>query len=260
MMKLPQQLDGIQFLKDINTQTSSADTPVIQPDIAHRKLGYYYENILNSILSNNPYISDIKRNIQAREDKKTVGEFDFLVQNQKGENIHIECAVKFYLCTGDGTKLSHYEGPNRRDRLDLKWDKLLNKQIRLGETVAGRTAAQSLNMYPTQTVVLMQGYLFYPFNQTIQTLNTAINANHLRGWWIRNENRENILDSALRYQILEKPFWLTRPAIADKELLTDAQLNEYLTEQRYPQLVVRLTERDGEWSESDRGFVVQKGW
>lgn len=260
LMTLPQEMDGVRFLREIFARNEFAPEAEHLPVIIQRRLGYYYEDIFSLFLEKSPYISDIKRNIQVKNANRTIGEFDFIVQTQQGSSIHIECAVKFYLCTGDGSDLSHFEGPNRKDRLDLKWDKLLHKQIRLSETDAGRTKIGTLNIPSPQTAVLIQGYLFYPLGKTAATLHTAINPDHLRGWWVRNEHRAQILDEQLRYQILGKPFWLTPPAIPKAELLTRDQLDEELKEQHRPQLIVRLTNKNGEWKELDRGFVVQSGW
>lgn len=260
LMKLPQDMDGTILLKKICALEGAVVKPISLPKHTPRRLGYYYEEILNSILESSTYIYDIKRNIQAKYANRTVGEFDFIVQTPQSGTFHIECAVKFYLCTYDGTDLSHFEGPNRKDRLDLKWDKLIHKQIRLSETDAGRATIHALNLQAPHTAVLIQGYLFYPFGQPVTTLHASINPDHLRGWWIRNEHRAQILDDQLRYQILNKPFWLARPAILESELFTCDQLNQELKEQQHPQLIARLTKENGDWCELDRGFVVQTGW
>lgn len=260
LMTLPPDMDGVHLLREISTRGDIRVESTEWPNSLQRRLGYYYEDLFNSVLTSTPYISDIKRNIQIKEANRTVGEFDFIVQTQQGITIHIECAVKFYLCTGDGSELSHFEGPNRKDRLDLKWDKLLHKQIRLSETDAGRATTLSLNMHPTQTAVLIQGYLFYPFGQSACHLHASINPNHLQGWWIRNEHRKQILDETIRYQLLNKPFWLACPAIPETELVSSKELDKLLTEQHHPQLIVRLRQRDDDWCELDRGFIVQNGW
>lgn len=260
LMSLPRDMDGTHLLKEINIQACTSVESSALPESRQRRLGYYYEDLFNSVLERAAYITDIKRNIQVKDTNRTVGEFDFIVQTQQGNTIHIECAVKFYLCTGNGSQLSHFEGPNRKDRLDLKWDKLLNKQIRLSETEAGRATTQTLNIQPTQTAVLIQGYLFYPFGQPAITLHVSINPGHRQGWWARNEHRAKIFDNRLRYQILNKPFWLSRPDIPETELLTCDQLNKAIERQSHPHLIVRLTRKDGDWCELDRGFVVQSGW
>ncbi|WP_370280778.1 DUF1853 family protein [Pontibacterium sp.] len=260
LMSLPQDMDGVHLLKEMSALEDTSVESTEWSKSIQRRLGYYYEDLFNSVLERTAYISDIKRNIQVKDTNRTVGEFDFIVQTPQGNTLHIECAVKFYLCTHDGSELSHFEGPNRKDRLDLKWDKLLYKQIRLSKTDAGRAKIQALNLETPQTAVLIQGYLFYPLGQPTTTLHASINPNHLRGWWVRNEHRTQILDDQLRYQILNKPFWLARPAIPEAELFTSDQLNEELNEQHHPQLIVRLTKNDEGWCELDRGFVVQNGW
>lgn len=189
----------------------------ISTEFIHTRLGIYYENLVNLILKSSANLFDIKRNIQVIENKKTLGEYDILCRTMQGQNLHIECAVKFYLCTGDGSELSHFEGPNRRDRLDIKWNKLINKQLQLSGTDAGRTSAQALNAAPTQKLLLLQGFLFYPFERwtkgidQLGKLHPLLHPHHNRGWWLRQPNMDAVLSDKYRYQILSKPFWLHCP-------------------------------------------------
>lgn len=232
-------------------------------DFAHRRLGIYYENLVNLLLNSSPNLLDIKRNIQVSEHKRTLGEYDILCRTMQGENLHIECAVKFYLCTGDGSELSHFEGPNRRDRLDIKWNKLINKQLQLSTTHAGRACTDTLGLHPDRKLLLLQGYLFYPFEiwhgdgRPTATLHPLLHTDHNRGWWIRQPDMDAVLTDSFRYQMLNKPFWLHSP---DLPTLPDDTLRSELKTIDRPQLIARCT-RDGDrWHEHDRGFVVPADW
>lgn len=262
LMLLPADQDGTHWLHRHTSALNPDDKAIFEPQFWQHRLGFYYENILNYILINLSLPIEIKRNIQVRSKTNTLGEYDFLVRLNDTDTYHIECAVKFYLCTGDGSRLDQYEGPNRRDRLDLKWNKMRNKQIRLSKTTDGYKTAKHLNLVPNHTLILIQGYLFYPFTTPPcpQHLHPSINPNHQQGWWIRNLHLNKILDDQLRYLILNKPYWLSCPELSEGELMTAESMMHYLEEQKHPQLIVRLEHTAEGWKEKDRGFVVQNDW
>lgn len=262
LMSIPAEHDATHWLHDQSHMPQQDESTVFEPDFWQHRLGFYYENLLNHILTKALQPIELKRNIQVRNKTQTLGEYDFLVRFNDTDAYHIECAVKFYLCTGDGSNLNQYEGPNRRDRLDLKWNKMINKQIRLSKTRDGREAADNLNLIPNHTLILIQGYLFYPFATPPcpQRLHPDINPKHQQGWWLRNQQLPTILEDQLRYLILNKPYWLSCPNQPESQLMTAEALSSHLEEQRHPQFVVRLEKAEEGWKEKDRGFVVQNDW
>ncbi len=269
LMQLPPELDAYQLLQ----HTPLAPHPDLpfkpdgtDPEKPIHRLGDYYEHLVNTVLENYLQPTDIKRNIQVIEDKKTLGEFDFLYRDQNGVCTHLECAIKFYLCTGDGQTLDSFEGPNRRDRLDLKWLKMRDKQSYLGQTDAGARTAKALGMLPDRRSILIQGWLFYPFEEMPDqpALCPDIAADHLRGWWLRAADAERLCDSEpTQFQILQKPHWLALPDPTPDALLSQEKLAAVAQTLNKPILIARLTPdltAQDKWRELDRGFIVPDRW
>lgn len=232
-------------------------THSLRDELFNYRLGIYYENLVNYILSNLSQPADIYRNIQVKKEKRTLGEFDFLIR-QACQNTHLECAVKFYLRTGDGSELCHFIGPGKRDRLDLKWNKMLNQQSQLSGTSEGAKVCVELNVACPVKKLLIQGYLFHPFQQQdCPSLHPDINPQHLKGWWLYAQELSQLGKEGLFVE-LRKPYWLTLPAEA--ECLDYAELVERIAEAGSPLLVARVEKGKIGLKELDRGFVVPNHW
>lgn len=229
------------------------DNPVTSPP---KRLGIYYENIVEELIKNNQEIIDYKRNIQVKRDKVTLGEFDF-IGNHQTASFHLECAIKFYLRVGPGDQLSDYIGPGKKDRLDIKWKRLLDHQLPLSITEEGISTCKAHDVLSPTQVLLLQGYLFHPFKEGVpENIAPEINPNHLNGWWLKQSNVE-LLGADLELAQMHKPYWLT-PNI--NQAMRIEELKERLQEIEFPILITRGKFRNNEWEEHDRGFIVPDGW
>jgi len=247
---------GTEWLNEI---ADSPDFAIENTVSGHPRLGLYYENLVNVILNKSPQLTDIKRNIQVGENKTTIGEFDFIGQRHHDLtqiDFHLECAIKFYLCRGDGSVLANFVGPNKRDRLDIKLDKMTTQQLLLSKTDAGSQCCSDLGIDPQVFVLLLQGYLFFHYDVWDKplALHQAINPDHHRGWWLR-EDEVNLLGENYFFAELIKPYWLSN------------QLSEYNEKQRFiaknipanrPRLICRIDRET--LKEIDRGFIVPRDW
>lgn len=231
-----------------------------------RRLGLYYEDLVAALLEAALAPEPVHRNIQCVLDNITAGEFDFLYRCA-GQWFHLETAVKFYLCCGDGSALHHYVGPGRRDRLDIKWQRLQQHQLVLAAHPAGRECLDRLGIDTPQARLLMPGYLFYRAGVDIHSTaqHGDISAEHLRGWWLPLSELSRLQDSAeQRYAILPKLRWLSPARLTDDQALDWNGLREALQQRPGPVLVAQLSQLsiDGApcWGETGRGFVVPDGW
>lgn len=223
------------------------------------RLGIHYEDLVSFIIKRSPYTSDLKRNIQVNDNGITQGEFDFLGTASGDYDVydfHLECAIKFYICTGEGAKLSDFVGPNKRDRLDIKYHKMLSKQLTLSQEPAGQSRCAELGFYPTHYMMLLQGYLFYHYKKArpVIGIHADINPNHNQGWWLY-VNEMPALDGQYAYQVLPKPNWL---AVKKDKTFNLSELQLRITSMTQPVLIARL---NGETlQEVDRGFVMPLDW
>ncbi|RTE67765.1 DUF1853 family protein [Amphritea opalescens] len=229
------------------------------------RLGYYFEDLIRIYIQTFIQPTDLQCNIQVSRDKATVGEYDFLMALQEDINIHLEAAVKFYLCTAedpDNCVLEDFIGPNRSDRLDKKWQRLNDHQMRLSHTDAGKDRATSLGLLPEKHSLLLRGYLFYPYAHWLDYQSPApISPDHLKGWWLRAADVES-LGAQYQYVMLMKPRWLALAVCGFQETLSCSELIERTNDTTTPKLIARLKfdPSDEQWHELDRGFIVPDGW
>lgn len=94
------------------------------------RLGKLVEKFVINQLSAYKNIEVLLENIQIQDEKITLGELDcILLENDIP--IHLEVIYKFYLYDNSvgNSEIEHWIGPNRRDSFDMKYDKLVRKQL-----------------------------------------------------------------------------------------------------------------------------------
>ena len=229
------------------------------------RLGLYFEDLVRIYLKYFIQPIELKSNIQVFHDKTTVGEYDFLMQLRGGRKIHLETAVKFYLCTRETGPDSYADfiGPNRRDCLENKWQRLMKHQLTLSETRAGIDQALDVGLAPDTTSLLLKGYLFYSYQDWRAAPSTgSINTNHLRGWWMTVSEAEQLNEQPSRYALLMKPSWLSAAVMKWHATQDLAALLADIQQITTPMLVAQLSydESSGLWRESNRGFIVPDDW
>ena len=253
-------------------------------------IGTYFESLWAFYLLSHPSYELIAKNLQANSKTRTEGEFDFIVFDKENEHyIHQEIAIKFYL---GFSKQNHHDfsdgkniwlGPQCKDRLDLKMDKMLNSQINLSNKDSGKQALRSINIDPDacniKTQLIIKGYLFYPPNPSVIAPNIC-NQNHLRGlWFTLDEFITYIEDSDFdAWALLTKPEWIS-PYYTDLSTINMGTLRkshcnrfteksgiivaakEKITTENRPWMVACLVKREGDhYLEDQRLFVVPDDW
>lgn len=96
------------------------------------RLGKLVERFVFSQLGEDSECQILAENLQIQDGKRTIGELDALILD-KGKPIHLEIVYKFYLFDPheNDNELSHWIGPNRKDSLLQKLEKLREKQLPL---------------------------------------------------------------------------------------------------------------------------------
>ena len=96
------------------------------------RLGKYVERFVSFELSQYSMIKVVAENIQIQKDKITLGELDCIILKDE-KPIHLEIIYKFYLYDASigNTEISNFIGPNRKDSLVEKLNKLKEKQLPL---------------------------------------------------------------------------------------------------------------------------------
>lgn len=175
------------------------------------RLGKYVERLVSFELQQHKNISVLAENIQIQKDKITLGELDcLLLKNDKP--IHLEIIYKFYLYDASvGTsEIEHFIGPNRKDSLIEKLNKLKEKQLPLLYADDCKPVLEKFRL-KAKTItqqVYFKAQLFLPFankNLQLKTLNNAC----IVGFYI---NKNELLQfNDCKFYIPKKKDWLIAP-------------------------------------------------
>jgi hypothetical protein len=218
-------------------------------------------------------------------DHQTVGEFDFLLRGDEGV-VHWEFATKFYLFEGEGEGEGEgdqhsgedFVGPNLADTLGAKMQKILHRQLALGQHPA---VSSYLDQPIVEAKALIRGWLFYrndgdvegssalaPQSKNVLEADanrdeiSGIFSGHCFGFWCTADEFRNI--GAERVLVLPRLAWLAPAQVAIEqtfELPAMAILiQDHFKSDQMP-LLVALMRCDGDNAiEVSRGFVVPNDW
>jgi hypothetical protein len=191
-------------------QVATSDVRIDQKIEDTLRLGNYVERLVSYQFSENESIRVLKENVQIIANKTTLGEIDcLLLKNQ--QPIHLEIAYKFYLYdpnVGD-TFLEHWIGPNRRDSLLLKLNKVKEKQFPLLHSEECRTLLKELHLDLERITqqTYFKGQLFVPYQTEIDFV--KLNANCVSGFYIHQKQLSQF--QACKFYIPRKLDWLIEP-------------------------------------------------
>ncbi|WP_298504396.1 DUF1853 family protein [uncultured Maribacter sp.] len=175
------------------------------------RLGKYVECLVSYELKQQKDISILAENIQIQKDKTTLGELDCLLL-KNNTPIHLEIVYKFYLydsAVGEN-EIEHCIGPNRKDSLKEKLQKLKNKQLPLLYTIECENYLNKLKMHSKDISqqVCFKAQLFVPFSKQNLHLKT-LNTDCIVGFYIRQNQLDNFREC--KFYIPSKKDWLIIP-------------------------------------------------
>ena len=178
---------------------------------ANLRLGKYVERFVSYQLSKDNSIKTIAENIQISKNKITLGELDCILL--KGEKpIHLEIIYKFYLYDASLGKdsLQHWIGPNRKDSLVEKLDKLQQKQLPLlySKECLEYLESINLNVKDIEQQVYFKAQLFVPFRMNT-AIESSINKDCIVGFYIHQEELSQFKNA--KFYIPSKKDWLIIP-------------------------------------------------
>ena len=213
----------------------------------HLRLGKLVERFVSQELSQSNVCEILAENIQIQDGKRTIGELDALIM-LNNKPIHLEIIYKFYLYDpNEGhDELSHWIGPNRKDSLLEKLDKLKNKQLPLLYHSKTQPFLERLkiNRHQIEQKVLFKAQLFLPLDYDDQIF-FLLNQECVEGFYLKKENLYKYKTS--KFYIPKKINWLM-PAHPDVEWLDytefTSEIDLYLDKKMAPLC----------WSDSNGGF------
>jgi len=231
-------------------------------DPASMALGVYFEKLVAFWLAGSGRYRVILRNQQVMGEGRTLGEFDFILYDQRERSYcHWETAVKFYLGDGDTESFGAWHGPRRIDRLDKKFDRMTRRQIMLGDTPEGARLLASHGVMLSERRIVLKGRLFYPVASHTVPHRAPVGANHghLSGWWMeRDEFMRRFGTATMRWARLPKHLWLSPIEAGDARSVTSAEILRELDADGADLPVCVAGIAGG--GERERGFIVPAGW
>lgn len=243
-----------------------------------RRLGKYFETLWFYWFSKNPRYEVLANNLQIIFDGETLGEIDFIVLDKvTGKTVHWEVAVKFYLAVGDTSLMSNWHGPNRRDRLDIKFEHLAQRQSMLSKDPRVNEWLLKKGIKVNQCGVILKGRLYYSFEHEMASMEKhgidcvsddslmKISAPrqcapaHLRSWWFRERQFNERFDNQQIFLPLIKNGWMESiPTSNQKDYYIKSYINKTVADKvlRLP-LHLQVCKSRHSW---DRVFIVDETW
>ncbi|WP_274475449.1 DUF1853 family protein [Mangrovimonas aestuarii] len=177
------------------------------------RLGKRVEHFVFHELSQYKEFDILAENIQIQDGKITAGEMDCLLL-KNGKPIHLEIVFKYYLyapSVGD-TSLEHWIGPNRRDSLVEKLEKLKDKQFPLLYKDTTLPYLQKFHLNPDNITqqVSFKAQLFVPYEDYGKQFE-LVNNDCIYGFYIYRKDLEQFSKS--KFYIPIKEDWLQEPQI-----------------------------------------------
>ena len=174
------------------------------------RLGNYVERLVSHQLNHDERIQILKENAQIISNKITLGEIDcLLLQDQ--QPIHLEIAYKFYLydASVETSFLEHWIGPNRRDSLLLKLNKIKEKQFPLLYSTECKSLLEelSLKVKDIQQQTFFKAQLFVPYSRTIEF--PLLSSKCIYGFYINYKEVSNFQEC--KFYIPKKLDWIIDP-------------------------------------------------
>lgn len=262
-------IDRIPWLRELDHSPAVLDEWLAQYE--GHLLGVRFEQLIEFWLRHWRRVEFIASRVVVPGEAHARGEFDFLFYDRRRRrHVHWEVAVKYYLQYRRESGEVVWLGPNPRDTLAGKLDKVFNHQLRLTRFDETHALLAGLGIEALHSEAFIKGYLFYPSDANwlaAEPQMDNISASHLRGWWtqypditVPQQQPES------RWLVLERMQWLafarsheSLPGYDKERLLV--MLERHFHRHGRPLLLAELLpDVLGVWREVSRGFVVGESW
>lgn len=252
----------LDWLKNLDENPHLLKTFLAEDDAT--LLGKKFESLLAFWFQYSEHFELVERNIRF-EKSGASGEADFLIREKiDGELIHLETACKYYIGKPHNGKRNSWIGPNGRDSLQLKIEKL-RKQINVFRTTAGKTYLLDHQLETPGRAVFLKGYFFHPIQEIAMPIPPDdAHAHYSAGWYIHQDELELFEKDPSQWLILSKDRWMCPFHFSEKsvDVLNGKQMISVVrqTIRQYGKaiLLIQVEKGDGMLHEISRGFVTNK--
>ncbi|WP_051568473.1 DUF1853 family protein [Crocinitomix catalasitica] len=176
------------------------------------RLGHLVEKVVGELIKSSTNFRILYENIQLIEDKKTIGEIDFIIKDlASNQVIHLELAYKFYLFDPiiSSDVINNWIGPNRNDSLIEKLTKLKRKQFPLLYDPNARSRFDQIEIDEVQQSLCLLVSLFVPFE--FKGRFSPVYEKAIKGYYLDFETFKRLDNSNKTYHIPSKKKWGISP-------------------------------------------------
>ncbi|MBC5842437.1 DUF1853 family protein [Flavobacterium sp. F-380] len=180
------------------------------------RLGHVVEKIVAELIRSSSNYNLLYENIQIIDDKKTIGEIDFIIEEHISKQvIHLELAYKFYLFdpTISVKPINNWIGPNRNDSLIEKLDKLKTTQLPLLYHERTKSTLNKVDIDKISQALCLLVSLYVPFEYNEQ-INTDYQKG-IKGYYLNLERFIANHQAHITYYLPAKKEWGIEPADND---------------------------------------------
>ena len=184
------------------------------------RLGHLAEKIVSELIKASTNYKVLYENIQLIEDKKTIGEIDFIIEEIITKQvIHMELAYKFYLFDPSisSEPINNWIGPNRNDSLREKLEKLKRKQFPLLYHKRTKSKFDDIVIDNVRQALCLLVSLFIPYEYKASF--SPIYKKAIKGFYLNLETFTSLDNSVKAYHLPSKKEWGMNPS--EHEIWTD---------------------------------------
>jgi len=184
------------------------------------RLGHLVEKVVSELIKSSSNYKVVYENVQLIEDKKTIGELDFIIEDRHTKQlIHLELAYKFYLFDPSisSNPINNWIGPNRNDTLKEKLEKLKDKQFPLLYHSCAKTTLNDIVINEIDQALCFLVSLFIPYEYKARF--SPVYEKAIKGYYINLETFIGFDHSEKFYYVPSKKEWGMDPS--ENELWTD---------------------------------------
>ena len=177
------------------------------------RLGHLAEKIVSELIKSSTNYKVLYENVQVIEDKKTIGEIDFIIEDINTKQlIHMELAYKFYLFDPNisSEPINNWIGPNRNDSLKEKLEKLKRKQFPLLYHNCAKSKINNVEIDEASQALCFLVSLFIPYEYKASF--NPIYEKAIKGYFLNFETFNRLDHSAKTYYLPSKLEWGMDPS------------------------------------------------
>jgi hypothetical protein len=246
-------LPAVHRLEAMNLEAAMATV-----DAQEWRVGYYFEALVAHWLQHLSGWQLLATNHPVRQDKRTLGAYDFIVRNANGQAEHWEVAVKFYLRREESPEWHNWVGPNQRDSLDKKVNRMRDHQLVLSRRDVGQAVLHELGVaHIHHQVALLKGYFFTEWGTS--SAGPMGSTSDAEGRWADAHRLPELAHAfpESRWVHREKPFWLA-PL---HQVQLESETGRLPEDVQRPEMWARMKRApNGSWDEAERWFLVPRDW